>query len=232
MISNSQSDLRSVGTETVAWLEAARLPVPSVYLLKSRFQRVLLPVVRVLFGFGITANQVTIFAGALSVGFGLLLGWQLQSNLLLLLLPLILFARMTLNAMDGMLARGFGQKSDLGAYLNELGDVISDVSLYCPLVYLPGLDARWMVAVILLAVVSEMAGVMAVMVGAGRRYDGPMGKSDRAFVFGALAFWLGLRWSFPRWAACWFPRLMCVLLVATVVNRVRNGLAEKEIVHG
>ena len=30
------------------------------------------------------------------------------------------------------------------------------------------------------------------MVGASRRYDGPMGKSDRAFVFGALGLWVGL----------------------------------------
>jgi CDP-diacylglycerol--glycerol-3-phosphate 3-phosphatidyltransferase len=29
-------------------------------------------------------------------------------------------------------------------------------------------------------------------VGASRRYDGPMGKSDRAFAVGAIAFWAAL----------------------------------------
>ena len=37
-----------------------------------------------------------------------------------LLLPIVFLARMTLNAIDGMLAREFGQQSPLGAYLNEL----------------------------------------------------------------------------------------------------------------
>ena len=37
---------------------------------------------------------------------------------------------MAFNAIDGMLAREFGQKSRLGAYLNELTDVVSDAALY------------------------------------------------------------------------------------------------------
>jgi len=133
---------------------------------------------------------------------------------------------MALNAADGMLARRFGQESDLGAYLNELGDVISDVFLYFPFVYVTGLDSPWLLAVILLAVVSEMAGAMAAMVGASRRYDGPMGKSDRAVIFGALGVWLGLGWSLPPWTLYAFPKLICLLLAATVINRVRSGLAE------
>ena len=38
---------------------------------------------------------------------------------------MVLFLRMALNAIDGMLAREFNQKTNLGAYLNELTDVIS-----------------------------------------------------------------------------------------------------------
>lgn len=44
--------------------------------------------------------------------------------LLYLLLPLWMLLRMALNAVDGMLAREFGQQSRLGAYLNELCDVM------------------------------------------------------------------------------------------------------------
>ena len=53
-----------------------------------------------------------------------------------LLLPLWLFVRMALNAVDGMLAREFGQKSRLGAYLNEISDVVSDAALYAPFAWL------------------------------------------------------------------------------------------------
>lgn len=52
--------------------------------------------------------------------------------ILFLLLPIVLFIRMTLNALDGMLARECNQKTRLGAILNETGDVISDIALYLP----------------------------------------------------------------------------------------------------
>jgi CDP-diacylglycerol--glycerol-3-phosphate 3-phosphatidyltransferase len=144
----------------------------------------------------------------------------------MLALPLFLAVRMALNAMDGMLAREFGQKSNLGAYLNELTDVISDAFLYLPFAFLAGFDPLWIAAVIVLAVVSEMAGTVSVMTGASRRYDGPMGKSDRAFVFGALGLWIGLGFNVASFISYLFPRLMVFLLALTIVNRVRKGLAE------
>jgi CDP-diacylglycerol--glycerol-3-phosphate 3-phosphatidyltransferase len=201
--------------------------MPSIYLLKPNFQAWLRPLARTLAGLGVTANQLTVAACSVSMGFGLILAAHPQSRVLLLLLPILLFLRMALNAMDGMLARECGQKSEIGAYLNELGDVVSDAFLYLPFALLPEYTSRWMVAVIVLAVISEMAGTVAAMTGAGRRYDGPMGKSDRALVFGVVAFWRGLGWSIAPWAAYLFPRLMAALLVTTVINRVRNGLLER-----
>jgi CDP-diacylglycerol--glycerol-3-phosphate 3-phosphatidyltransferase len=204
----------------------ATATVPSMYRLKAAFQAWLRPLIRVVAELGVTANQITLTACALSVGFGLLLISQPQSRALLLLLPVLLFLRMALNAMDGLLAREFGQQSKLGACLNELGDVVSDAFLYIPFVYLGNLDSLWMLVVILLAVISEMAGVVTVMIGASRRYDGPMGKSDRALVFGALALWFGLGGRVAPSVSYLFPRLMTLLLIATVVNRVRAGLLE------
>jgi CDP-diacylglycerol--glycerol-3-phosphate 3-phosphatidyltransferase len=63
------------------------------------------------------------------------------------------------------------------------------------------------------------------MTGASRRYDGPMGKSDRAFVLGALGLALGLGMQPAVWQAVIFPAL-AVLLAATIVNRVRRALQE------
>jgi CDP-diacylglycerol--glycerol-3-phosphate 3-phosphatidyltransferase len=70
---------------------------------------------------------------------------------------------------------------------------------------------------------------MAGTIGGSRRYDGPMGKSDRAFVFGAVAIWIGLGWNLIPWVSWLFPRLMALLLAFTIVNRVRSGLAESRI---
>ena len=124
-----------------------------------------------------------------------------------------------------MLAREFGQKSRLGAYLNELTDVVSDSALYLPFAFLPPFSPLWTGIVIVLAVLSEFAGVLGPAVGASRRYDGPMGKSDRAFVFGALGIWAGLGYALPEWLA-WIMPLLAALIGVTIVNRVRRGLQE------
>src|SRR5258708_8702512 len=102
---------------------------------------------------------------------------------------------MALNAIDGVLAREFGQKSNLGAYFNELTDVVSDSFLYLPFAYLPGFDPLWTGAVIVLAVLSEVTGTGAVMTDASRRYDGPMGESDRPGAFRALRLCMGLAFN-------------------------------------
>jgi CDP-diacylglycerol--glycerol-3-phosphate 3-phosphatidyltransferase len=197
--------------------------VPSIYSLKPRFQSLLRPLVRSLARAGVTANQITLSACLLSIASGVLATIR---PAFLLALPIVLFVRMALNAIDGMLAREFKQKTKLGAYLNELTDVVSDAFLYLPFAYLAPFDPFWIAAAIVLAVISEMTGVIAASVGANRRYDGPMGKSDRAFAFGALAAWLGFGGSLSLWVAWGFPRLLVLLLAATIVNRVRGGLSE------
>jgi CDP-diacylglycerol--glycerol-3-phosphate 3-phosphatidyltransferase len=180
---------------------------------------------------GVTANQVTVVTCILSALLGSWLAFVPGSEARLLLLPAFLLIRMALNAIDGMLAREFGQKSNLGGYLNELADVVSDSFLYLPFAYQPGFDALWVGLVIVLAVISEMTGTVAVMTGASRRYDGPMGKSDRALAFGALALWLGIHGPGASWLCYWFPKWIAVLLMVTIANRVRNGLAEANSSH-
>jgi len=196
----------------------------SIYDLKPRFQALLRPLVGSLATAGITANQVTVFAAGLSLAVGALLAVHPGDRGPLLLLPLVLFVRMALNAIDGMLAREFGQKSRLGAVLNELGDVIADAGLYLPLAFHPALDARLVVPAVLLAVIGEMTGVVALQIGAERRYDGPMGKSDRAFWFGLLGLLLGLGVSAGWWANALLGAIGLLGLV-TIINRARRALA-------
>jgi CDP-diacylglycerol--glycerol-3-phosphate 3-phosphatidyltransferase len=124
-----------------------------------------------------------------------------------------------------MLAREFGQKSALGAYLNELSDVVSDAALYLPFAFVPPFDWRPVGTVIFAAAVAEMAGVVAVTTGASRRYDGPMGKSDRAFVFSVLALWVAVTDTLPVWAA-WVMWAVALLATLTIANRIRSGLRE------
>ena len=197
----------------------------SIYDLKPRFQALLGPVVERLADRGITPNQVTLAALGLSVLEGLLILLFAVSAFPLLLLPLALLLRMALNAIDGMLAREHGMESALGAILNELGDVLSDSALYLPLAYVPGVPAALVVVVVVLAVIGEMAGLVGLRLGGGRRYDGPMGKSDRALVFGAIGLLLGLGLEPGPWLDALLS-IVVLLLVATIVNRARRALAE------
>jgi CDP-diacylglycerol---glycerol-3-phosphate 3-phosphatidyltransferase len=197
----------------------------SLYTLKPKFQNRLRPLADSLAAHGVTANQVTLFAAGGSIVVGALVGLGVFARALFLLIPLWLFARMALNAIDGMLAREHGQKSTLGAYLNELGDIVSDVALVLPFLAIPALVPVdvWLFA--LTAVMVECAGLIGPLVGASRRYDGPLGKSDRAFVLGAFALWIGV--GLPVGVAfAWLWRLLIVVSIVTVMRRVQAGIAE------
>jgi len=198
----------------------------SIYALKGRFQDLLRPGVRGLYRVGITANTVTVLAAVVSLLVAAAVWrWAPARPLLYLTLPLWMLLRMALNAVDGMLAREFGQQSRLGAYLNELCDIIADAALYLSLLSLPGVNPTALWALTWMAAVCEYAGVLGVMVGASRRYDGPMGKSDRAFVIGLIGVLLAPGWidgAIVGWIA-WASAALCVL---TGWRRVRQGLAE------
>jgi CDP-diacylglycerol--glycerol-3-phosphate 3-phosphatidyltransferase len=199
----------------------------SIYQLKPAFQGLLRPLVSRLAAMGVTANAVTVMAMTVSLLIG---GWLCLAGhtapVWYLLVPVWMFLRMALNAVDGMLAREFGQKSALGAYLNELSDVVSDAALYLPFAWVAPFGWQSVCLVIGLSMVSEMAGALGPMVGAPRQYDGPMGKSDRAFLFGALGLWAGMTGGrLPDWAF-WIMAVgipLCLLL--NIANRIRSGLA-------
>ena len=198
----------------------------SIYALKGRFQNLLRPAVGALYRAGVSANSVTVAAALVSLLVAALV-WRYAPTqpLFYLALPLWMLLRMALNAVDGMLAREFGQQSALGAYLNELCDVVADAALYLSLLSVPGAQAAWLWLLAWAAALSEYAGVLGLMVGASRRYDGPMGKSDRAFVIGLAGVLLAGGWLAASVLNV-VVAAMAGLCLWTLVKRVRRGLAE------
>ncbi|MET1068322.1 MAG: CDP-alcohol phosphatidyltransferase family protein [Pseudomonas prosekii] len=202
--------------------------MPSIYQLKPAFQNLLRPLVQRLFDNGTTANQITVLAGVISVVVGIAIAAFAEHAWVFALIPVWMILRMALNAIDGMLAREFGQQSRLGAYLNELCDIVADCALILPFALIADVSLLIVLAVTLLALFSEYSGVLGPMVGASRRYDGPMGKSDRAFVLGVLATGIALGWISALWINVVFA-VVAVLLAYTLVNRVRQGLKEVQV---
>jgi len=197
----------------------------SIYDLKPKFQNLLRPLVIKLEQRGVTANQVTLTACTISVILGLILTALSGYHWLFILIPIWLFVRMALNAIDGMLAREFNQKSRLGGYLNEITDVVSDAALYLPFAFVYPFDGLQIGLIIWLSALTEFCGVLGQVQGKTRRYDGPLGKSDRAFLFGVL----GLVYVFVSvlpdflYGVLWVD---IILLIVTCVKRVKSGLAE------
>ena len=197
----------------------------SIYDLKPKFQNLLRPFAIKLEARGVTANQVTLAACTISVILGLILTALSDYEWLFILIPIWLFVRMALNAIDGMLAREFNQQSRLGGYLNEITDVVSDAALYLPFAFVYPFDGLQIGLIIWLSALTEFCGVLGQVQGKTRRYDGPLGKSDRAFLFGVLALvyvFAPTLLDFLYWVA-W---AMVILLIITCIKRVRSGLAE------
>ncbi len=207
----------------------------SIYQSKSAFQNLLRPLVTQLATWQISPNQVTTSAILLSgmTGLALVQSTQLANPSLpmtqqvLCSLPIALLVRMALNAIDGMLAREHGQKSALGCILNEMGDVISDVVLYLPFALIAGVSAPLIVGIVIFAIASEMVGVLGYEISHKRHYEGPMGKSDRAFVFGAISLILGLGVAPTQWLTILLTGVI-ILQIWTIINRTQGMLQEVE----
>jgi CDP-diacylglycerol--glycerol-3-phosphate 3-phosphatidyltransferase len=197
----------------------------TLYQIKPKFQAWLRPLVRHLARCGVSANQVTVLAAVGSMVVGGVVVALAQQPAMFLVMPLWLFVRMALNAIDGMLAREHGQQSTLGAYLNELGDIVSDLALIAPFARMSAFGGAGVFVFAVLALLVECAGLIGPLAGASRRYDGPLGKSDRAFVLGALSLWIGLGGGLGQ-----FDQILWIVLSAlsilTMFNRVRSGVSE------
>jgi len=187
---------------------------------KPAFQERLKPWADRLDANGFTPNQVTLVAVGLAAleGF-LLLVWP-GTWFPLLLLPFVLFVRLALNAIDGMIARERGLATPLGKVLNEIGDVIADGFLYLPLMAIPGAPAVLIALVVLFGIAAELAGVLGEVLGDGRRYEGPFGKSERALAFGLIALVLAL-----GAAAGWWLDLVLLAMVVAQLRTLWNRAA-------
>jgi phosphatidylglycerophosphate synthase len=195
----------------------------SVYDLKPKFQALLRPLLRGLHALGFTPNGLTLLALAGSFALGGML-WLRPGRAALIAVPVWLFLRMALNALDGMMAREMNLASRLGAVLNETGDVLADAAIYLPLAWAAAPLAGALF--VLGALFTEFCGLLSQTLGAGRNYRGPLGKSDRAFIAGALA--LVALWR-PATVAYW-PGVFALaagLELLTGINRLFPALRKE-----
>ncbi|MBL1219505.1 CDP-alcohol phosphatidyltransferase family protein [Chryseobacterium sp. L7] len=197
----------------------------SVYKLKPWFQQLLTPVLLFLHRNNVSANQITVSSVLLSVIIGVLFWNADVSKWFFLSLPVGLLLRMALNALDGMMARKFNQTSRLGEILNEVGDIVSDVIIFFPLLKFQPESLYLIIVFIILSIINEFAGLIGKALGKERRYDGPMGKSDRALVLGiyGLAVFFGA--DISGISKYIFGTIILLLAISTYI-RLKKSLNE------
>lgn len=195
----------------------------SIYQIKPKFQQLLKPVLVLLNKYSITANQITISAVFLSLLIGLSFWFSSDFQLLYLIIPIGLLIRMALNALDGMMARTYNQQSKLGEVLNEVGDVISDLFIYFPLLKIFSQDLYLVALFLVITVLNEFSGLIGKIISQERRYDGPMGKSDRAFVISIVAILLFFDINIFEYST-WIFIVLNSLIAISTYKRLSNSL--------
>lgn len=198
-----------------------------IYGLKPAFRRSLRPLARALGG--THPDAVSYAAVAFALLAGAALAFAPQHAWLYLLAPLLLFARIACNALDGMLAQDQGVASARGEIVNEFSDRVSDTLILGGLALggvVHPLLAGGALATTLL--VSYM-GILPKAIGGRRNYAGPMGKADRMLLVGvaSVVAWFAPRVGFgPALVLDSAALVLVVFGVLTLVNRTR--LAWKE----
>ena len=193
----------------------------SIYKLKTKFQNLLMPICEKLVKLKVSPNQITITTVLLNIVFAGLIYKFNNYRLIYLTVPVFLFLRMALYALDGMIANKFNQKTKMGVFYNEAGDVVSDTVFFYVFLRVIGISEIYNLLFVFLSILSEYVGVTAMMVDNKRHYEGPMGKSDRAFLISLLAiiyYFIGNQYF------DYILILAIVLLIFTIFNRVRSSV--------
>ncbi|MFB9077208.1 CDP-alcohol phosphatidyltransferase family protein [Flavobacterium procerum] len=195
----------------------------SIYTIKPQFQKLLSPILAFLHKKNISPNQITIGSCVLSLLIGVLFWHSDFNTLFFLFLPIGLLLRMALNALDGMMAKKYNLTSNTGEMLNEMGDIVSDLFIFFPLLKFEPQALYLVVLFIALSVINEFAGVMGKAIKGERRYDGPMGKSDRALLLGVYGILKFCSVDFSDYSIWIFTVVILLLLISTYV-RIKKTL--------
>lgn len=194
----------------------------TIYDIKPKFQQLLRPIVKILYNLGATPNHVTLFTCLATISYSVFLYLNINNPIVWFGLPIFLFFRMALNAIDGIMAKEFNMQSNIGAVLNELTDIISDSILFIAFLGFVFADPISISILILTSILTEVSGIYMQVLFKKRRYDGPLGKSDRAFVLGFCGLLIGFKGVNVDYLNLMF-NIMIALTLYTSYNRIKNG---------
>ena len=176
---------------------------------------------------GLTPNQVS----AIGIAFAALSAfaywkWQLHP-LIPILAPLLLLASGFCDALDGVLARLYGETTTFGGFLDSLLDRYADAIIFCGII-LGGLcDAFWGLAALIGSLLVSYTRARAEAEGVKMETVGIAERAERLVIL-AIASFLSIAWL---QALSWGVIVLAILTNLTVLQRVihfRKASQQKE----
>lgn len=184
--------------------------------LKERVQQWLVGEARLARNLGLTPNKVSgigvVFAVLSAVSYW---QWESQPTLLLVLAPLLLLASGFCDALDGALARQYGESTVFGGFLDSLLDRYTDAMIFVGIV-LGGLsDVFWGLLALTGSLLVSYCRARAEAADVKMESVGLMERAERIIIL-VFASFLTLAW---REALQWGVILLAVLTNLTVLQR-------------
>lgn len=159
-----------------------------LYAIKPKFQQALNPIKELFIFLHISPTQINILALLFSMLGGLAFYYADKIPSLLLLIPIVAFIRIALNALDGMVARQTNAANQqFGEVLNETLDRLSDIFFFSGFALASFTPTNLSFGVLLLILLNSYLSIVSKAAGGSRQYGGLMGKADRMFWLGAFA---------------------------------------------
>jgi archaetidylinositol phosphate synthase len=170
---------------------------------------------KILHKLGLSPNHVSILGIAFAV-LSAITYWQWNLNpLLLILAPLLMLASGFFDALDGALARLYGEATKFGGFFDSLLDRYADAIILCGII-LGGLtELSWGLAALVGSMLVSYARARAEAAGVKMESVGLAERAERLVLL-ALASFLSFFWLD---ALCWGILVLAVLANLTVIQR-------------
>jgi archaetidylinositol phosphate synthase len=184
--------------------------------LKQRVQIWMSTAAKLAHSIGLTPNQVSTVGIAFAV-LSALAYWKWQFHTLLpILAPLLLLASGFCDAIDGALARLYGEATTFGGFLDSLLDRYADAIIFCGII-LGGLcDPFWGLAALIGSLLVSYARARAEAAGVKMETVGIAERAERLIIL-AIASFLSIAWL---QALSWGITILAILTNLTVLQRV------------
>ncbi len=183
--------------------------------LKQRAQLRLTSVAASIHNLGLTPNHVSLLGIAFAV-LSALTYWQWKLHPLLpIFAPLLMLASGLLDALDGAMARLYGEATKFGGFLDSLLDRYADAVILCGIIIGGLAEVSWGLAALLGSLLVSYSRARAEAAGVKMESVGLAERAERIILL-ALASFLALFWLD---ALNWGVLVLAVLTNLTVVQR-------------